>query len=85
MSNAALEAHLLLGEPCGDDAVLSEIAAWAGELILSGNGGLTGQQILWLRSIGEFLHTEQPEPGQRKWALDEYYRLWNSVRGSQGQ
>jgi hypothetical protein len=84
MSNAVLNAHLMLGEPCGEGAELSEIADWAGELIMSGNGGLTKQQVLWLKSIGEFLHTEHSEPGQREWALEEYYRLWDSVSGSEG-
>jgi len=84
MSNAVLNAHIMLGEPCGEDAELSIIADWAGELIMSGNGGLTRQQLMWLRSIGEFLHTEQPEQGQRKWALEEYYRLWDSVSGNEG-
>ena len=81
MSNAVINAHITMGEPCGDGASLSEIADWAGEIILSGNGGLTSQQVAWLQSIGEFLHTETPEPGQREWALEEYYRLWDSVSG----
>ena len=84
MSNAVLNAHIMLGEPCGEDAELSAIADWAGELIMSGNGGLTKEQLSWVRSIGEFLHTEQPEPGQREWALEEYYRLWDSVAGNEG-
>lgn len=84
MSNAVLNAHIILGEPCGEDAELSTIADWAGELILSGNGGLTKQQMAWLRSIGEFLNTERPEPVQREWALEEYYRLWDSIAGKEG-
>ena len=84
MSNAVLNAHIMLGEPCGEGAELSTIADWAGELILSGNGGLTKQQMARLRSIGEFLHTETPEPGQREWALEEYYRLWDSIAGQEG-
>ena len=83
MSNAAINAHISLGEPCGEDADLSTIADWAGELILSGNGGLTKRQVAWLRSLGEFLHTDMPEPGQREWALEEYYRLWDSVAGQE--
>lgn len=81
MSNAVLSAHIMLGEPCGEGADLATIADWAGELIMSGNGGLTKQQLTWVSSIGEFLHTEQPEPGQREFALEEYYRLWDSVSG----
>jgi len=35
MSNAALNAHIMFGEPCGEDVGLDEIADWAGELLMS--------------------------------------------------
>lgn len=34
MSNELLNAHIMLGEPCGEDAGLYEIADWAGYLIM---------------------------------------------------
>ncbi len=34
MSNAAENAHILYGEPCGSSAGLIEIADWAGELLI---------------------------------------------------
>jgi hypothetical protein len=36
MSNALLNFHLMMGEPCGD-AGLDEIADWAGELLINGS------------------------------------------------
>lgn len=37
MSNDALNAHIQFGEPCGPDAELSQIADWAGSLLLEEN------------------------------------------------
>ena len=34
MSNTLLNVHILLGEPCGKDATLNEIADWIGKQIL---------------------------------------------------
>lgn len=40
MSNAVLNAHIMFGEPCGEDAGLYEIADWAGELLMSGHSDI---------------------------------------------
>jgi hypothetical protein len=40
---------------------------------------LNKYQVYLLRCIGEFLHTENPEQGQREQALEEYFLLWDSV------
>lgn len=34
MSNAVINAHIQMGEPCGPNATLDEIADWAGGLIM---------------------------------------------------
>ena len=34
MSNASINAHIAMGEPCGEGADLATIADWAGELVL---------------------------------------------------
>ena len=81
MSNAVLNAHIQMGEPCGEDAELSEIADWAGELILSGNGVMNAPQLSMLRDIGEYLHMEEKNDEARKYALERYFQLFDSVSG----
>ena len=81
MSNAVLNAHIQMGEPCGEDADLFQIADWAGELILSGNGALTDAQLSMLRDIGEYLHTEEKNDDARRYALERYFQLYDSVTG----
>lgn len=81
MSNALIKAHIRFGEPCGEDAGLSELAEWAGELIMSGNGGLNAHQLSMFREIGEYLHFEEYNDESRKHALNLYFQLFDSVSG----
>ena len=70
-----------MGEPCGEDAGLSEIADWAGELLLGGNGGLSQHQMSMLRDIGVYLHIEERNDEARKYAIERYFQLFDSVTG----
>lgn len=81
MSNAVLNAHIMLGYPCGEGADLREVADWAGELIMSGNGGLNQEQIELLNLIGDFLFSENPAQGERESALEAYCALRDSISG----
>jgi hypothetical protein len=47
MSNNLLNAHVALGEPCGPDATLKEMADWAGGLLLDAiqEGGATEKKL----------------------------------------
>ena len=81
MTNAVINAHIVMGEPCGEDACLDEIADWAGELVLSGNGGLTPNQLSMLRDIGEYLHSDEINEPARQYALERYFALYDSVSG----
>ena len=83
MSNALLNAHTMLGEPCGNGADLSEIAEWAGEILLSSNWGMTEHQISMLEKIGGYLQTEVQNDAARKDALEMYSKLIDSVRRKQ--
>ncbi len=49
MSNAALNAHIMFGEPCGEDAGFDEIADWAGELLISKHSDIQRSEIKTIR------------------------------------
>lgn len=81
MSNELLNAHIALGEPCGEDADFAQIADWAGGVITGCDGILTSHQLTLLREIGEYLHVTEYNDDARKEALDAYFRLYDLCTG----
>lgn len=79
MSNEVLNAHIAYGEPCGPDAELSQIADWAGSKLLNGENKLDRTSFHFLRELGEYLHCENPNQEQRKYAIECYYKLSDRI------
>jgi hypothetical protein len=80
MSSSLLNAHIMMGEPCGPDAEFSQMADWAGEIILNNKPmPLSRHQWLLLKEIGEYLHCEnKANEASRKEALQAYFNLHDS-------
>ena len=75
-------AYRMLGEPLGDTASDEAIVEYVADKAVNTAGTLSAYQYALLRELGEYLHCENPSEDERKWALNSYFSLVDSVKES---
>ena len=75
-------AYRVLGEPLGETVSDEAIAECIADRAVNTEGKLSAYQYALLRELGEYLHCENPSEDERKWALDSYFSLVDSVKES---